>query len=336
MLTRVCMVAAVLALLVLGPAGARGQCARAVNLAWQAQGCSVRLTWDNTPGAPPPALGWAIFRRAFGPDLGMTPIDTVLPGTTVYTDTTAAPGTLYRYFVRAQVAPGTCAGADLDSAELFVRTADGAVLSVPQTSCDSVIMEWGAVVGAVSYELRRRAGGTTDTFVTIGTFPPTVTTYTDSQVVPGRAYEYRLRTHTVCGTVTNETDLRVAVPLRPSASRDVESVARNRGETVLWMFDIAFGPDTPNLEVRRDGVLVSPGGRVTFGSSNLSMTISNLREEDSGVYTFTFSNQCGSVTLDAVLLVRPSGCRADFDRSGGPPSVQDVFAFLEAWFAGCP
>ena len=41
---------------------------------------------------------------------------------------------------------------------------------------------------------------------------------------------------------------------------------------------------------------------------------------------------------DEDYLVRVSvvpDCRADFNNSGGPQSVQDIFDFLAAWFGGC-
>jgi len=45
-----------------------------------------------------------------------------------------------------------------------------------------------------------------------------------------------------------------------------------------------------------------------------------------------FSGQAGSGNL--TFSVVPD-CRADFNNSGGPQNVADIFSFLSAWFAGC-
>jgi hypothetical protein len=47
------------------------------------------------------------------------------------------------------------------------------------------------------------------------------------------------------------------------------------------------------------------------------------------------TNGCGSKqSIPAGLAVGPH-CRADFNGSG-TIEVQDIFAFLSTWFAGCP
>ena len=76
-----------------------------------------------------------------------------------------------------------------------------------------------------------------------------------------------------------------------------------------------------------------PSGAITSGTQSPSMTISNFKAQDAGQYYCQVLGSCGN-TLSAVVNL--TLCAADFNCSGGPPNVQDIFSFLSAWFASDP
>jgi hypothetical protein len=55
------------------------------------------------------------------------------------------------------------------------------------------------------------------------------------------------------------------------------------------------------------------------------------------VYQVAVASAGGGCTVTATgsITSAPPTCRADFNLSGAP-DVQDIFDFLNAWFAGCP
>ena len=86
---------------------------------------------------------------------------------------------------------------------------------------------------------------------------------------------------------------------------------------------------------RRDGVNLVNGGAIS-GAATATLTINPVALADCGAaFDCIIGNACGSVTSHpAGLRVNPS-CPADFTGDGVLNS-QDFFAFLAAFFAGCP
>ncbi len=60
-----------------------------------------------------------------------------------------------------------------------------------------------------------------------------------------------------------------------------------------------------------------------------------VRTGDSSGYDCVVSSACGTATTDAAALTVLNCCPADFN-GNGERSPQDIFAFLNAYFAGCP
>jgi hypothetical protein len=57
--------------------------------------------------------------------------------------------------------------------------------------------------------------------------------------------------------------------------------------------------------------------------------------DDNGAFDCIITGPCGSLRSDPVALGVGNPCPADFD-ANGVREVPDIFAFLSAWFAGCP
>lgn len=86
---------------------------------------------------------------------------------------------------------------------------------------------------------------------------------------------------------------------------------------------------------RRNGVPLSDGPTVQ-GAMTDTLTIGPVTlAEDNGAYDCMITGPCGSLRSDPVTLGVDNPCPADFDANGNR-DVPDIFAFLAAWFAGCP
>jgi len=86
---------------------------------------------------------------------------------------------------------------------------------------------------------------------------------------------------------------------------------------------------------RKGGVNVVNGGRIS-GATSPTLSITNLQASDAGAYDVVISTTaCGSVTSTPATLTVGTPCRADFNNSG-TVTVQDIFDFLAAYFAGSP
>ncbi len=78
---------------------------------------------------------------------------------------------------------------------------------------------------------------------------------------------------------------------------------------------------------------VSGTGSIASGAQSPSLTISNFKAGDTGQYYCNITGTCGQALSTVATLTH---CAADFNCSGGSPSVADIFDFLAAWFAGNP
>lgn len=318
------------------PLGARAQCPQPVNLSVTNTGCTVALSWQNTPGAPAPVF-WSVFRglQSNGSDAAL--ITSTSPSLFSYTDIPPARGVTYYYYIRGAVLNGPCLTANLNSAIL-----PGKLLSVPisglgvqSQNCSSITIRWDAFPDAQSFSILRQEVGASGGSV-IGTAPAGSTTYTDSTAAPGQSYFYGVEPNTPC--VPNPSTGGVQVTMYRAVQADAAPVSavRNVGESVTFNFN--FSGAVPGVNtffgIRKDGFNLPTNPRIFYGVNQSSITITNIQPEDEGEYVSTLGNACGTATQRAVLAVR-NPCRADFNASG-TATVQDVFDFLTAWFSGCP
>jgi hypothetical protein len=79
----------------------------------------------------------------------------------------------------------------------------------------------------------------------------------------------------------------------------------------------------------------SPGGGDVDGAVADELIIRDVRWSDAGLYDCVISSACGGVTSASVALTYPGACPPDINQSG-TLTVQDIFDFLAAYFAGQP
>ena len=139
----------------------------------------VTVTWSISTGA----TGYEVW-RALGAAVA-TKIATV-GAVVTYSDTTAVPGTLYTYSVKATTAAGATA-ASLSDTGYRNLTAPLSIAATDGTLTTGVTVTWAASTGATGYQVWRAIGaGVAAQITTVGA----VLTYSDTTAVAGISYTY--------------------------------------------------------------------------------------------------------------------------------------------------
>jgi hypothetical protein len=104
----------------------------------------------------------------------------------------------------------------------------------------------------------------------------------------------------------------------------------------MTTFAVSTGAPGPlSYQWRRNGVPISNGPTVQ-GATSDTLTLGPLAlADDNGAYDCVVTTACGQLRSDPIALGVGNTCPADFD-GNGTLNVPDIFAFLSAWFAGCP
>jgi hypothetical protein len=206
------------------------------------------------------------------------------------------------------------------------------------TSCESTTITWGdvGVLAPSGYRITRTAAGEpTATF----DVPAGQASFTDTTGLAGITYTYAVAVLNPCGvgSARSTTGFRAGVvpgtPTPVVAPRGTTAVlaaplvtAGNAGATFAWRRGVS-----PN---GTGGTPVVNGPGIS-GASTTQLTITNVRPEDAALYA-CFATFCGTTVSSGVIpLVVTTTCATDFDGSG-VRTIDDIFIFLNAWFAGCP
>jgi hypothetical protein len=129
---------------------------------------------------------------------------------------------------------------------------------------------------------------------------------------------------------------------------DPDDTSINPGQTVILGAAVNAGISGVSVQWQRNGVNISngpggasPGGGIVSGAASstpsptttapITLTITNAQLGDSGSYTATFSDSCGSITSNPATLT--IACKADFNTDGSIDG-DDVISFFIAWDAG--
>lgn len=323
-------------LLTLAPP-APAQCPAAVNIGAQSSPSSIRITWANLPGAPAASF-WRIHRHTTQSLSGATLLDTRGGGTFEYIDTPPDRSQTYHYFIEAVGPTPACPSSGFVAAPIAARLGDLLLGEISATlGCGTINLSWPPFPDATAYVIYRQPLYRASELH--ATLSGATTTFTD-QGAPGERYIYFIYARTTCGNgIANYTNY-LLMPGTPSVPGNLPPAIINAGidYTIPFSIDAAFNTPTSSRWFK-DGqpLSVSQNGRIRPADTQ-RITIADLRPEDTGLYRVELTlPSCGTLSQEMLLAVRPTtpACPADFNHSGDL-TVQDVFDFLAAYFAGCP
>ncbi len=334
------------AIILLTPLGAGAACPPAVaDLGSMVSVCGgpIRLTFT------PPA-GQLVFPqvlRANIPALGMaTVVGTGTLNATFYDDVPPSNNIPFYYWVRWMGLDSACPLGPL-AGPIGVTSFDaafagvGAVLPAPQVgvTCSSVTLTWGGVRVHEATSISIMRGPHLGSFQTIATLGPTATTFTDTTGTPGVSYDYLISHNAPSCGVTSQA-FAFGIPFPPTVpipTTTCADVAAGEDATLSAAFSVLSpGLSAPARWFRGPMQVMDVAGR-TSGAGTTALRIIGAREEDEGIYTLRMETACGPLTpINVALIVRAgNACRADFN-ADAQLDVDDIFGFLNAWFAGCP
>lgn len=217
---------------------------------------SVALSWSN-----PSYESAIILERSVGTTTNWLILATLLPDTTGYNDTNVVSLTTYYYRVKATNSAG-------DSAYSIVR---GVTVPAPQPpaaptglvakplSSSTVLVTWNDVASETGYRLERRTENTNSRVVVV-TLPANAASYTDTNLVQGMQYWYRVQAFSANGNspYSNEDD---AVPAN-----------------IVNLIADDFDPNLdPGVWASVSGVVATNGGQGFRGSKALYFSASGVR-----------------------------------------------------------
>lgn len=159
----------------------------------------VGLTWTDASGG---TAGFRVERSAGGAGSWAT-IGTVAAGTTTYTDAGLQPSSTYDYRVRATASSGVSTASNVASATTPAAPAAPAAPTSPAaaaTGVNTVAVTWtDASTDEDGFTVERSPAGA-GTWTDVGSVGPNVTSFGDTGLTAGTAYDYRVRAYNGGGT----------------------------------------------------------------------------------------------------------------------------------------
>jgi len=134
----------------------------------------------------------------------------------------------------------------------------------------------------------------------------TSATLTLTNVQPGQAGNYSVVVANVAGSL-NSSNAVLTLNVPPVITQQPVNVTTNAGGSATFSVT-ATGTPPPSFQWRKNGSNLANGGNVS-GANSSTLTLTNVTQQDAGIYSVLASNIAGSVTsLYAVLRVwTPSG-----------------------------
>jgi len=307
---------------------AHAQCPVAASLQTETRACSVRLTWQLDPTSGP-VFNWSVFRAPTSNPSATITLASPPGNSNVFDDTTAVAGTNYLYYIRPTPATPACT-----VTPAILGPVPGVRLLAVQNltitpRCDGIRVGWDPLPDTIVYQVARSEPGNPTPVNLPGN---AATSLIDTTAVVGTQYTYIVSALTTCGPTTFNPAVQGSRIVPATLGTQPVGVVAQTGQTLTIPFNFSPGSQT-TVTFSKDGQPVPPSAGVSFGPSSIQIVGAKVR--DSGLYQAQIVSTCGTLTQSQVVAVR-NPCPGDFDESGGGPQVGDIFAFLSAWFAGCP
>jgi hypothetical protein len=290
--------------------------------------CSpVNLSWSSVSGAE----SYAVYSSTT-PTLGAnpTPIGIVNSTSTAVSLPPGAVGNAY-YFVAAANSCGL--GPIAGPVSVSLAGAPSAVTNITVVgvnSCNGAQVTWNASDRAQKYTI---LGALNEgSFTTLGMVDAPATSFTHTPGAGQRRWRYSVIASNGCGQSPLQEFGQIDLSAPISVVNAPSSIAVNAGQMLVLNAKVE---NASSLRWRRDGVDVINGPGISGATTN-QLTITRATPALAGVYTLSATPCAGSMlnTPGAVVGVRQL-CAADFDSSGAV-NLDDVFIYLNAFFAGCP
>jgi fibronectin type 3 domain-containing protein len=264
----------------------------------------VTLTWGKPPtGAP----RYKIFRALGSVSVGavttdITPASPAITGTT-FTDTTAEPGTLYTYVVRAAGDAGVSDGPAYASDKGYrALGAPTSVLATGGTSTGGVTVTWAASTGAASYKIFRGVGSAS---AQIGSVTAPALTFTDTTAVPGTIYTYAVKAAGATGVADSAASATASGYRAFSAPTSVAATdgASTANVTVTW----AASTGAKGYKVFR---AVGSAAATQIGTTTTALTFSDTTGVPGTLYNYSVRATGAAGMAESAASVANSGYRA--------------------------
>ncbi|PTA43102.1 hypothetical protein [Micromonospora sp. RP3T] len=154
---------------------------------------AIVLTWTNPAGLPA-ATQVLVQRSTTSTFTANLTTFTAAAGATSYTDSTAVPGTTYFYRVRRENSASYSGWSNTASAVVTLTAPTNLTATQPSGTPVRVTLNWINRSYSTSVELQRATNAAFTTGLTTVTLGANATSYTDTTVVGGTTYYYRVRT----------------------------------------------------------------------------------------------------------------------------------------------
>jgi len=186
----------------------------------------VDMSWDPVAGAS----GYKMYRSNVNcPEGGTLLVSTT--GTS-FTDTTGQTGLYYDYYVRSEDACGLSVPSDCINVKFVDTSAAPGAPQFSNVTCQSLLISWDYVDGAMSYRVFRKEGGC-ETGVQVGYEGDN--TYLDTDVDPDTQYSYYVvATNPTCGNSEDGECASVTTAGLPSAPQNLAASSECTGVELVW------------------------------------------------------------------------------------------------------
>jgi fibronectin type 3 domain-containing protein len=259
-----------------------------------ASATQINLSWTNNATNQ---TGFKVERST--DNVTFTQIGTTGAATTVYSDSSLAPTTLYYYRVRATNGAGDSAYSNTSSATTLADTTPPTApsnLTASASSNSQINLSWTAStdnVGVTGYKIQRCQGSGCTTFAQIAAPPGTATIFSDTGLSASTSYSYEIVATDAAGNLSSPSNIASATTLigPPVAPSGLTTTAASATQINLAWTNNAINQSGFKIERSPDGVTFAQIG--TTGAATTSFSDSPLNPLTTYFYRVRATNSAG-------------------------------------------